>query len=66
MPEYTDYCTCFYDKEYGEVIFWNEITDHKISAKKVKNKEEAKSLMLQYVEEAPPGVICQSLDYEYL
>ena len=66
MPEYTDYCTCFYDEEYGEVIFWDEISDRKIEAKKVKDKTEAKELMLQYVEGAPPDVICQSLDYKYL
>lgn len=61
MARYTDYCTCFYDEESNSVIFWNEITDSKIGAKKVKNKEEAREVMLQYIEEAPPEVICQAL-----
>ena len=61
MARYAGYCSCFYDEESNSVIYWNEITGSKISAKKVKNEEEAKKVMLQYIEEAPPEVICQAL-----
>jgi hypothetical protein len=61
MAKYAAYCTCFYDQESSSVIYWNEITDSKINSKKVKYKEEAKKVMLAYVEEAPPNVICQAL-----
>lgn len=61
MAKYAAYCSCFYDPESNSVIYWNEITDSKISSKKVKNKEEAKAVMLAYVDEAPPEVICQVL-----
>ena len=61
MARYSKYCTCFYDDESKSVIYWNECTDSKISAKKVKDKEEAKRVMLAYIEEAPPEVICQAL-----
>lgn len=61
MARYSGYCTCFYDEESNSVIYWNEITDSKISSRKVKNEEEAKKVMLAYVDEAPPEVICQVL-----
>ena len=66
MARYTDYCTCFYDEKKNEVWFWDEIKDHKISAKKVKDKEEAKKVMLEYINNAPTGVICQALDLHLL
>lgn len=62
MAGYTDYCTCFYDEETNQVYFWNEITDCKISTQKVKDKEEADTVMKAWVDNAPKGVICQCLD----
>lgn len=61
MARYAGYCTCFYDEESKAVIYWNEITDSKISSKKVRDKDEAKKVMQAYLDEAPPEVICQEL-----
>lgn len=59
--KYTDYCTCFYDEVENKVVFWNEVKDRQIGVKKVKDKEQAKQIMLKWVENAPEHVICEVL-----
>lgn len=63
---HTDYCTCFYDDETQYVVFWDEIKDVKIRSVKVKDKDQAKKIMLEYIDSAPAGKICQALDLRLL
>ena len=59
---YTDYCTCFYDDETQSVVFWDEIKDKQIRSVKVKDKAQAKKIMLEYIDSAPAHTICKALD----
>jgi hypothetical protein len=63
---HTDYCTCFYDDETQSVVFWDEIKDVKIRSIKVKDKAQAKKIMLEYIDSAPERTICQALDLHLL
>ena len=63
---HTYYCTCFYDDETQSVVFWDEIKDVKIRSVKVKDKAQAKKIMLEYIDSAPAGTICQALDLHLL
>ena len=62
MPEYAEYCTCFYEPSEKEVYFYDEIKEQIISTQKVEDKAEAVSVMQRWVYNAPEGVICQCLD----
>lgn len=62
MTGYTDYCTCFYDEATGQVYFYDEIEDQIIKKQKTKNKEEAESIMRNWVTNAPEHVICEMLE----
>ena len=58
MEKYTAYCTCFYVAEEKKVYFYDEIKDRPLGKKKVKDKEEADSVMKKWKDNAPTGVIC--------
>lgn len=61
MEKYTAYCTCFYVKEENKVYFYDEIKDRPFGKQKVKDKEEADSVMKEWKDNAPAGVICHIL-----
>jgi len=62
MPEYTDYCTCFYEPSENKVYFYDEIKDRVINTLDAKDEVEAEKLMNAWVNNAPNGVICQRLE----
>lgn len=64
MEIYTDYCTCFYDPEKSEVIFYDEIKEKAIGRDKVNGKQEAERVMQSWKERAPEGIICQIIGTE--
>ena len=65
MPEYTDYCVCFYDEADKNVCFYDEIKDSFISKRKVDSIEEAEMIMKSWVDNAPEHVICQQLEQQF-
>ena len=64
MKIYTDYCTCFYDPEKREVIFYDEIKERAIGRDKVNGKKEADRVMQIWKDRAPEGIICEIIGIE--
>lgn len=62
MAGYTDYCTCFYDREDNKVYFWDEIKDRAFEKLKVKDSKEAAVVMQEWIGNAPKNIICDCLD----
>ncbi len=61
IARYTDYCTCYYDEDKKEVVFYDEIEEEEIDTWHVKTKEEAESIMKEWITGAPSHIICQKL-----
>lgn len=62
MPEYTEYCTCFYELKEQKVYFYDEIKERTISTQKIEDKDIAVAAMKRWVYDAPSNIICQCLD----
>lgn len=62
MGKYTDYCTCFFDPDKNEVVFYDEIKGKNIGKQKVNDKQEADNIMRIWQDNAPSNVICHILN----
>ena len=61
IARYTDYCTCFYEEDKNVVTFYDEIEEEPIISRPVKDKEEAESMMKEWISRAPEHIICQKI-----
>lgn len=61
IARYTDYCTCFYQEDKKEVVFYDEIEEEPLGSLLVKDKKEAESMMNEWITRAPGHIICQRI-----
>ena len=62
--KYSEYCTVFWFEENGKykVQMYDEIKDRPLKTVTVPDKESARKLLQEYVDNAPQDAICQKLD----
>ena len=61
--KYTEYCTVFWfeEKNVYHVWTWDELKDRPLRKYRCKTRQEADSLINDYINHAPDDVICHNL-----